>query len=137
MNPSVSDARDEIRRLDAEWSKAAESRDLEKILSYWSEDASVFPPGSPALVGKAAIRAYIAHSLQIPGFRISWKTNEVSVSESGDLAYGIGTNRVSFDGPDGKPVTVEGKAVTVWRKDAAGVWKCVIDIWNDVSAPPP
>mgnify|MGYP003545081904 CR=1 FL=1 len=94
-------AKAEILRLDAEWSKAAESRDLEKILSYWSDDASVFPPASPALVGKDAIRAYVAKSFQIPGFRISWKTTEVSVAASGDLAYGIGTNRVSFDGPDG------------------------------------
>ena len=137
MKTGESDARAEILRLDAEWSKAAESRDLEKILSYWSEDASVFPPGSPALVGKDAIRAYIAQSLQIPGFRISWKTNEVSVSASGDLAYGIGTNRVSFTGPDGNPVTVEGRAVTVWRKDAASAWKCVVDIWNDVPSPSP
>ena len=71
----------------------------------------------------------------MPGFRISWKTNDVTVAESGDLAYGVGTNRVSFTGPDGKPVTVEGKAVTVWRKDSAGGWKCVVDIWNDVPSP--
>ena len=89
-------AKAEILRLDAEWAKAAEAGDLEKILSYWSDDASVFPPGSPALVGKDAIRAYIAQSLQMPGFRISWKTNEVTVAESGDLAYGVGTNRGLF-----------------------------------------
>ena len=134
-NEKASGAKAEILRLDAEWAKAAEARDLERILSYWSDDASVFPPGSPALVGKDAIRAYIGQSLQMPGFRISWKTNEVTVAESGDLAYGVGTNRVSFTGPDGKPVTVEGKAVTVWRKDPAGGWKCVVDIWNDIPSP--
>ena len=134
-NEKASGAKAEILRLDAEWAKAAEARDLERILSYWSDDASVFPPGSPALVGKDAIRAYIGQSLQMPGFRISWKTNEVTVAESGDLAYGVGTNRISFTGPDGKPVTVEGKAVTVWRKDPTGGWKCVVDIWNDVPSP--
>jgi ketosteroid isomerase-like protein len=132
--PQVSrDAAAEILRLDAEWARAAESGDLERILAYWSDDATVLPPGSPALVGKAAIREYVARSLQMPGFRISWKTNDVEVAASGDLAYGVGTNRASFDGPDGKPVVVEGKAVTVWRKDAAG-WKCVVDIWNDLPA---
>jgi len=131
----TTDAKGEILRLDAEWAKAAEARDLERILSYWSDDASVLPPASPALVGKDAIRAYIGQSLQMPGFRISWKTNDVTVAESGELAYGVGTNRVSLTGPDGKPVTVEGKAVTVWRKDSAGGWKCVVDIWNDVPSP--
>jgi uncharacterized protein (TIGR02246 family) len=129
------DAKAEILKLDSEWARAAESGDLERILAYWSDDATVFPPGSPALVGKAAIREYVAGSLRTPGFRISWKTNDVTVAASGDLAYGIGTNRVSFNGPDGKPVTVEGKAVTVWRQDAGGAWKCVVDIWNDLSAP--
>ena len=124
----------EILRTDAEWAKVAESGDLERILSYWSDDAVVFPPGIPSLVGKEAIRGYVAQSLQTPGFRISWKTSDVTVAASGDLAYGVGTNRVSFTGPDGKAVTIEGKAVTVWRKDAAG-WKCVVDIWNDLPAP--
>ena len=125
----------EILRLDAEWARVAQSGDLERILAYWSDDAALLPPGSPALVGKAAIRAYIAQSLRTPGFAISWKTNDVTVAASGDLAYGVGTNRVSFTGPDGKAVVVEGNAVTVWRKDAAGAWKCVVDIWNDAPAP--
>src|SRR5262245_43698388 len=124
----------EILRLDAEWSRVAGSGDLERTLSYWSDDATLLPPGSPPLVGKDAIRAYVAESLRMPGFHISWKTTDVTVAASGDLAYGTGTNRVSFTGPDGKPVTIEGNAVTVWRKDPAG-WKCIGDIWNGVPAP--
>ena len=46
----ASGAKAEILRLDAEWARAAEAGDLEKTLAYWSDDASVFPPGSPALV---------------------------------------------------------------------------------------
>jgi ketosteroid isomerase-like protein len=126
---SASEARAEILRLDAEWSKSAAEGDLERILSFLADDASMFPPGSPALVGKAAIREYIVASLATPGFSISWKTTQVEISESCDLAYGVGSNRVSFLGPDGKPVVIEDKAVTVWRKGSAG-WKCVIDIWN-------
>jgi ketosteroid isomerase-like protein len=123
------DDRTEILRLDAEWSKIAASGDLERIVSFWADDASVLPPGSPPLVGKRAIRDYVEASLRTPGFSISWNTRDVVVSAGGDLAYGVGVNRVSFSGPDGKPVVIEGNAVTVWRKDPAG-WKCVIDIWN-------
>lgn len=130
------DAASEILRVDAEWSRAAQSRDLDRILSFWAEDAIVYPPGAPALVGKAAIREYVAKSLQISGFAISWKTEHAVVSKSGDMAYATGTNRVTFPGPDGKPITVEGKAVTVWRKQTDGSWKCVIDIWNDLAPPP-
>ena len=133
---SPSDAASQILQLDAEWSRAAQGRDVEKVLSFWAEDAIVYPPGSPPVIGKPAIREYVAKSLQMPGFTISWKTANVVVSRGVDLAYATGTNRVTFSGLDGKQVTVEGKAVTVWRRERDGVWKCVIDIWNDVPASP-
>ena len=34
-------------RADKEWSRAAAARDVEKVLSFWTDDASVFPPDSP------------------------------------------------------------------------------------------
>ena len=131
---STSDAASEILRLDAEWSQAAQGRDVDRIVSFWAADATVFPPGGLPVVGKPAIREYVAKSLQTPGFSISWKTNKVIVSRSGDLAYATGSNRVTFSGPDGRQVAIEGKAVTVWRREPGGVWKCVIDVWNDVSS---
>jgi len=132
---SSDDAKVRILRLDAEWSEAAAARDVDKTISYVSDDAVVFPPGRPAMSGKAAIREYVVKSFQIPGFRISWKTTTIEVSSGGDLAYGTGTNRISFLGPDGKAVIVDGKAVTVWRREAGGDWKCVVDIWNETPAP--
>jgi uncharacterized protein (TIGR02246 family) len=126
------DARAEILRLDTAWSQAAaEARDAERVVSYWAEDATVFPPGGPPVVGKAAIREFVTKSFQTPGFTISWKTTDVVVAESGELAYSTATNRVTFGGPDGKPVVLDGKAVAVWRREKDGAWKCVVDIWND------
>ena len=131
---SQADARSEILRIDAEWSRAAQSRDVDRVLSFWADDAIVFPPASPAVAGKAAIREFVAKSFQTPGFSISWKTTTVAVSRSGDIAYTTGTNRVTFNAADGTQVTVEGKAVAVWRRGEDGAWKCVIDIWNEVRA---
>ncbi len=131
---SQADVQSEIMRLDAEWSRAAQNRDVDRVLSFWADDAIVFPPASPAVVGSAAIREFVAKSFQTPGFSISWKTTTVAVSRGGDIAYTTGTNRVTFNAPDGKQVTVEGKAVAVWRREKDGAWKCVIDIWNDVPA---
>jgi ketosteroid isomerase-like protein len=131
---STSDAASQILRLDAEWSEAARVRDVDRVVSFWADDATVFPPASPPVVGKSAIREFVAKNFQTPGFSISWKTTRVVVSRSGEFAYATGTNRVTFSGSEGKQVTVDGKAVTVWRKETGGAWKCVIDIWNDVSS---
>ena len=64
------------------------------------------------------------------GFSIRWETSDFVVSAKGDVAYGVGTNTVTMTGPEGNPLTEQGRAVTVWRKDRAGDWKCVIDTWN-------
>jgi uncharacterized protein (TIGR02246 family) len=128
-------AQSRILRLDAEWLHAAQDRDVDRAVSFWAEDAIVFPPGSPPVAGKAAIRDFVVKSFQTPGFGISWKTATVVVSLGGDMAYTTGTNRVTFAGPDGRQVGIEGKAVTVWRRENDGAWKCVIDIWNDASQP--
>jgi uncharacterized protein (TIGR02246 family) len=130
---SQTDVKAQILRLDAEWSRVAQDRDVDRAVSFWADDAIVFPPGSPAVAGKSAIREFVAKSFQTPGFSISWTTTNVAVSRSGDIAYTTGTNRVTFSAPDGGRVTVEGKAVAVWRREKDGAWKCVIDIWNDLS----
>lgn len=128
-------ARSEVLARSAQWSAAAQARDVEEILAFWSDDAVVMPPGHPPIAGKAAIRDYVVKSFQTPGFGISWKAEAVTVSRGGDLAWARESNRVTFTGPDGKPVAIDGKAVTVWKKEKDGVWRCVADIWND-DAPP-
>jgi ketosteroid isomerase-like protein len=129
---ATQDVKAELLRTDAEWEKAAsEGRDVDRIVSYWSDDATVMPPNSPPLVGKKAIREFVAESLHVPGFKVSWETTNVVVASGGDMAYTIGTNQFSFDGEDGEKVALDGKAATVWRRQSDGSWKCVLDIWNE------
>jgi ketosteroid isomerase-like protein len=121
-----------ILDMDKSWSAAAsEGLDVNLIVSFWAEDATLFPPGMPAIAGKEAIRKFVQDSYAMPGFSIQWVTEQVVVSSDGSMAYGTGTNQTTFDDPQGKKITVNGKAVTVWRKNSSGVWKCVIDIWNE------
>ena len=117
---------------DAQWAEAAvQGKDVEKIISYWSDDAVVIPQGQPIVEGKAAIRAYVANSLQIPGFKIHWVSNSATFSPDGKLAYLRGTNEITVPGPTGAPLVLAGRGVTVWRLESDGQWRCVIDIWND------
>ena len=124
-----------LLKRDAEWAIAAsEGRDLERVLSYWTDDAIVMPPGLPAVIGQAALREYVQASMKIPGFRITWTSTDVTFSPDRNLAYMFGMNMVEMNGPDGTPVRIAGRAVTIWRKEADGEWRCAVDIWN---APPP
>lgn len=127
-----------LLKRDAEWADAASSgKDVEKIISYWTDDALVVPPGQPVVEGKAAIRTFVADSLKVPGFKIHWLSEKVSFSPDGQLAYMRGTNQTTVLGPAGKLMTLHGRGVTVWRRDHDGEWRCAVDIWNDPPPPPP
>ena len=57
-----------LLRRDAEWADLATAgKDVDKIVSYWSDDAVVIFPGQPVIEGKQAIRAYVDASLKTPG----------------------------------------------------------------------
>ena len=59
-----------LLRRDTEWADLASAgKDVEKIVSYWSDDAVLIFPGQPVLEGKAAIRAYVAESLILPDLK--------------------------------------------------------------------
>ena len=123
--------KDRLLKRDAAWSSAAtEGRDVESMISYWTDDAVVIPPGMPPIVGKPALRQYVQASLQIPGFSISWTSKEVVFSPDGNLAYIFSDNAVTVNDSEGRPQTTAGRAVTIWRREADGEWRCAVDIWN-------
>jgi ketosteroid isomerase-like protein len=123
--------RTRLLERDAEWAVAAsEGRDVERILSFWTEDAVVIPPGLPAVTGKIALRQYVEGSMQIPGFSITWTSTEVTFSPDGSLAYMFSQNAVTMNNPEGIPVTTKGRAVTIWRLEPDNEWRCAVDIWN-------
>jgi len=119
-----------LTKLDEEWSKAAAAKDIEKIVSYYADDAVAYPPNEPVATGKAAAKKAWAAILALPDVSISWKTTHAEAAASGDLGFTSGASEVSVKGPDGKPVSQKGKYVCIWGKQKDGSWKAIHDIWN-------
>ena len=115
---------------DVEWLEAGQAKDLDRWVSFYTDDALLFPPNGPLVTGKEAIRAVGSEWLSTPGFAISWQTTKVEVSRSGDLAYSHGTAETTVNDAQGNPVTTRDKWVLVWKKQADGTWKCVAEIGN-------
>lgn len=121
----------QLLQRDSEWAAlASEGRDVDKILSYWTDDAVVIAPDLPIVAGKRALREYVEGSFQIPGFQITWLSTDVAFSPDGNLAYLVGTNSVTMNAQDGSAMNSAGRVVTIWRKETDGEWRCAIDIWN-------
>jgi ketosteroid isomerase-like protein len=119
-----------LTQVDADWSKAAATKNADAIASYYAADAIAYPPNAPAVTGQAAAKAAWASFFVDPTFTISWQTDHADVAKSGDLGFTAGTYEDSFKGADGKPVHEKGKYVCIWAKQADGSWKAIHDIWN-------
>jgi uncharacterized protein (TIGR02246 family) len=119
-----------IRAASQEWSNAASSRDLEKAVSFYADDATYNPPSAPLAAGKDAIRKVWTNIVAVPGINLRWMSSKVEVARSGDLAYDTGAYTVTKNDASGAPVTSKGKYVVVWKKQTDGKWKVIQDIDN-------
>ncbi|HZI66548.1 MAG TPA: DUF4440 domain-containing protein [Thermoanaerobaculia bacterium] len=119
-------ARRAIRIADLEMAKAVSDRNLEKFNSLVADDAVFF--GRDVSRGREAVAKAWLPLFTDPSMFLKWQPDEVHVSASGDLGYSIGTyDRMSRD-PSGKPASARGTYVSIWRKQADGKWRAVLDI---------
>ena len=120
-----------VRDADDQWSKVAESKDLDKTVAFYADDAVIMPPNQAAVTTKDGIRNLWKGFLDgLQG--ISWKTTRVEVAKSGDMAVLTGTYEMAMkDGSKDK-----GKYCEVWEKKADGKWKVGTDMFSsDLPAP--
>lgn len=133
--PDLDQERVAVLTAERQWAAAARQQDLDRSISFMADDAVMFPPASAPIVGKSAIREYMASAFATPGFSVTWDPEEAVVAESGDLAYTRAHSVYTVPAAAGGSQTVYAKGVAIWRKNADGEWRCVVDIWNE--APPP
>ena len=119
-----------IRKLDKDWSAAAGSKDVDKTVSFYSDDASALPFNAPIANGKDQIRQVWAHLTSLPGFALSFGPTKIEAAKSGDLAYDVGTFELKTNDAQGNTTTEAGKYTVVWKKQADKQWKAVVDMFN-------
>jgi ketosteroid isomerase-like protein len=138
--PDTKAAEDAVRKADADWVRAAQTKKVDDWVAFYSEDAVILPPNDNTVAGKANLSKPIGDLLALPGLVISWQPTKVEVAKSADLAYLYGTYQMTATGPDGKPIQDHGKMLEIWKKQADGSWKCAVDTWSSdlpPMGPPP
>lgn len=132
MQQAVAHSSDEaaIRETAASWSEAAGAKNLDKCVSFYTDDASVLPFNAPIATGEDQIRKVWAQLMSNPGYSLHFGPTKVEVAQSADLAYEIGTFDLTLADQTGKSAAIRGKYVVAWRKQANGEWKAAADIFN-------
>jgi ketosteroid isomerase-like protein len=69
-----------------------------------------------------------------PDLELTWTPTKVELAKAGDMAYDYGAYAMSYKDASGKAVSEHGKFATVWKKQATGAWKAVVDTSNSDSA---
>lgn len=117
----------EIMNLEAAFSDAMNSRDVDALMAYYADDAQSMSPNEPTLVGAEAIRASTAEAWSGEGgegYTSSGKTTDVWAA--GDIAVETGT--YSVNNAEGEEVH-RGKYMALYEK-RDGKYVCIRDIWN-------
>ncbi len=109
---------------------AASDNPTVAFMEQLEDDVRFLPPEMPLVTGKEAAGSVWEQLESLPGFDVTWAPSTAEVSSRADLGFTIGSYLMKVDGPDGNPVEVEGKYMTVWRKQADGTWMVAADMFN-------
>jgi len=119
---------EELIKVDKEFSVLSEERGMKyAFLEYAADSAVLLQRNIMPIVGKMAISASL-EAFSDTGFTLTWEPQYADISKSGDLGYtyGLFTSIITSN----KSIT-RGKYVTIWKRQADGSWKYVLDGGNE------
>jgi uncharacterized protein (TIGR02246 family) len=117
-----------IQHDEAQWNQDFVSKDADKLLSHYADDAILMGPGMPASSGKDSINI-VKEMVFDPAMTLKFHPSKVEIAKSGDMAYTQGSYTMTMTDPQSKQVLKDhGSYVTTYRKQPDGTWKAVADI---------
>lgn len=117
------DVKAEIEQANVEFMAAFDSKDAARLSRVYTEDATLYPPNSENISGRANIEGYWT---EIFGMGVtSGKLITDKATSYGDTAVEYGHFEIFAD----DDMIDIGKFIVIWKK-VDGNWKMHSDIWN-------
>ncbi len=107
---------------------AVEAGDGEAHIAMFSDDAIMMPNHWTLSRGKETV-AEIIRAGEGSVFRLRDR-EIVDMDASGNLAYTVNSYYYTYHPAGGEPQWHKTKNVHIWKRDAEGIWKLHVDIWN-------
>lgn len=112
-------AREEVRQRELAFAATMRARDLKAFEAFLSRDTVFFGPNGAERGAATVVQAW-AGFFEGPTAPFSWEPDTVEVLAPGDIAFTSGPVRSA----QGQRV---GTFNSVWRREADGVWRVVLD----------
>lgn len=108
---------------------AINSNDVSTLTSNLTDDIVYQAPSAPEVVGKAAVRAWIAE--YFAAYRTAWEKTSIGFTVSGEWAFERYTYKsTDTDKKTGAVTTDVGKGINIYRREADGKWRVAVDGWS-------
>jgi ketosteroid isomerase-like protein len=130
-----SDTPEALMDVDRAFVRATAANGVDGWVSYFAEDGSMVG-GNLVTTGADSIRALLTPVFGDPTYSLQWEPLQAEVASSGDMGYTLGRYLRTRTDADGNIFRAGGSYVTVWRKDADGTWKAVLDVASPDQMPP-
>lgn len=132
MSDDFARAVDEIY---AQYSASVGAGDADGWINLWDDDGVQMPPGTPARVGKATILQGRRRASDAYDYR-DFVINNEEVELLGDFGFARGTySALLVSKGGGEEIPINGKYLTIFKKQADGNWKIYRDVFNSNVSP--
>lgn len=126
---SLADQSSDVRVLRKMWVEAFNRRDLERVMSFYSDDAVELPlNGAPAVNGVAAIYELVK-AMFAAGFG-ELKVQQTQVGYTEPLAVELASYAINPRIGNGGSRNEKGRLVATWRRGTNGQLKITISVWS-------
>jgi ketosteroid isomerase-like protein len=124
VNMENEDRLQEMVDTDKAFSAASEKNGMKKaFLEYIADDAVLLRPGFLPIVEGDVIR--FLNAQEDTSFTMTWEPKGADIAASGDLGFTYGVYKVAT-----ADTVLQGTYLNIWRKQADGSWKFVVDTGN-------
>ena len=130
MSPEAAVA--EVRQIFQQYAADWNAPDIDAVLAVLADDVVQMPPDT-VIVGKEALgaswRQYLEENDDV------WEPTIDEIQAADDLVFIRGYfTETATPRAGGEPSTQTGEGIWVFRRDAQGAWKLVLEQWFDVEA---
>lgn len=129
-----SDAARQVRQADSAFALAADLQSTGFAFGQYVAPQGVVFSGSEIVIGTNAVRALFDEQ-QRAGGTLNWRPVYADATSSGDLGFTVGEYVFTGRGTTGTVVQRFGKYLTIWKKQADGEWRFVVDGGNTSPTP--
>jgi uncharacterized protein (TIGR02246 family) len=128
MPATVADYQAEILAIIQAWENAANAKDAVGVAALYAEQATLLPPGQPAIKGRENIQAFWKGFFDAGASDAKIKSTEIH--GAGPFVYEIGEFSAMMPQPTGGTAPGTGKYLVVYERQSDGKLKMLADMFN-------